>query len=141
MKPSLSPEEEAKQKKEHDEAKWDMIYMGIAVMCTLTIVTFFMVSFKFSRPTELPPSTSTSSNLSSTDPRCLPRRCKIRRCICADQAGLVQGSRTWLGGGQGGCREIRSRRALNDGASRARSVALLVLMNGSLGNKTATIHV
>lgn len=51
MKPSLSPEEEAKKKQEAEDAKWDLIYMGIAVMCTLTVVSLMMVSFKFSRST------------------------------------------------------------------------------------------
>lgn len=52
MKTSLSPEEEAKKKKEEEDAKWDLIYMGIAVISTLTIVTFCMVSVKFSRSTQ-----------------------------------------------------------------------------------------
>ncbi|KAK7544247.1 farnesyl-diphosphate farnesyl transferase-like protein [Phyllosticta citribraziliensis] len=43
MKPMLSPEEEAKQKAEREEAKWDVIYMAIAVFCTLTLVTGIMV--------------------------------------------------------------------------------------------------
>ncbi|KAK7518702.1 farnesyl-diphosphate farnesyl transferase-like protein [Phyllosticta citriasiana] len=43
MKAVLSPEEEAKQKAEREEAKWDVIYMAIAVFCTLTLVTGIMI--------------------------------------------------------------------------------------------------
>lgn len=50
MKTLLSPEEEAKQKAEREEAKWDVIYMAIAVFCTLTLVTVMMVGFKNFQP-------------------------------------------------------------------------------------------
>jgi hypothetical protein len=39
----LSPEQVEKQRKERDEAKWDMIYMSIAVLVTLAVVTVIMV--------------------------------------------------------------------------------------------------
>lgn len=40
----LSPEEMEKKKAEDYEAKWDMIYMGLAVFLTLAVVSGFMVS-------------------------------------------------------------------------------------------------
>jgi len=39
----VSPEQEAKERAEREEAKWDMIYMGIAVFLTLFIISTFMV--------------------------------------------------------------------------------------------------
>jgi len=39
----VSPEQEAKERAEREEAKWDMIYMGIAVFLTLFIISAFMV--------------------------------------------------------------------------------------------------
>ncbi|EON62412.1 hypothetical protein W97_01634 [Coniosporium apollinis CBS 100218] len=39
----LSPEEEAKAKADAEEAKWDVIYMGAAVLFTLFFITFFMI--------------------------------------------------------------------------------------------------
>ncbi|KAF2141061.1 uncharacterized protein K452DRAFT_351719 [Aplosporella prunicola CBS 121167] len=43
MKPVVNPEEAEKQKALKEEAKWEMIYMGLAVVCTLTLVTLMMV--------------------------------------------------------------------------------------------------
>ncbi|KAK3060282.1 Delta(24)-sterol C-methyltransferase [Coniosporium uncinatum] len=39
----MAPEEEAKAQAEKDEAFWDTVYMGAAVLITLFIVTLFMV--------------------------------------------------------------------------------------------------
>jgi hypothetical protein len=38
-----TPEEIAKKKAEDEEAKWDMIYMGIAVLLVLFVISAFMV--------------------------------------------------------------------------------------------------
>lgn len=39
-----TPEEIAKKKAEDEEAKWDMIYMALAVLFTLVLISIFMVS-------------------------------------------------------------------------------------------------
>jgi hypothetical protein len=44
MKSPGSIEEAEKKRKEDVEAKWDMIYMISAVMITVFVITFFMVS-------------------------------------------------------------------------------------------------
>ena len=43
-KPEITPEEAEKERKLAEEAKWDMIYMGLAVIFTITIITSSMVS-------------------------------------------------------------------------------------------------
>jgi hypothetical protein len=48
---TLSPEEIEKKRKEEVEARWDMIYMSIAVLTTLLVVALLMVN--------LPPFSST----------------------------------------------------------------------------------
>jgi len=39
-----SAEDEAKLRADKDEAKWDLIYMGLAIVSILVIITVFMVS-------------------------------------------------------------------------------------------------
>jgi farnesyl-diphosphate farnesyltransferase len=47
---ALSPEDEAKKKAEENEAKWDVIYMGAAVLVTLFVITVVMVRLPISLP-------------------------------------------------------------------------------------------
>jgi hypothetical protein len=70
-------EEAERKRKEDDEAKWDLIYMGTAVALTVGIITFFMVSLCL-------PSLTVDANASLAFRRLASGR-SLRHCLRAVQ--------------------------------------------------------
>jgi farnesyl-diphosphate farnesyltransferase len=47
---AITPEAEEKERKDKEEAKWDTIYMSLAVLTTLFVVTVLMVCLALINP-------------------------------------------------------------------------------------------